>query len=532
MSQRRSLTPRAIAAIRDVERHLSRGDALAAERALPIAHLHAPEHPSTRQLAARVYQSRGRIDEAIAILSDAVRSEPDDVDLLASLGAMQVDAGQFTAAIETLRAVCERRASGSSWLELGIALDHAGRTPEALAAADAAIAIEPSNGRARLLRARCLQACGDIDAAASEYRALISGGQHVAAAWFALLDFKTITLSAPEVAALRRFATSAARSPDERCLLDFAMARVHENAGEHARALALLARANEHVTGKVRWNAQTHSAYIDRVLAAFASQQSADGASARGHEVIFIVGLPRSGSTLFEQILAAHPDIEGASELPDLPVVIAGESERRRKAFPDWVGDATAADWERLGLEYLARTARWRRQRPVFTDKAPENWQYAGAIAAMLPGARIIDCRRDALETCWSCYKQLFAPGCVGFAYAFGDLASYWRDYLRGSAHWAKILPARYLTCVYEDLIADQESTTRSLLDFCGVAFHADCLQPHLAERAIRTSSSAQVRQPLRRDTARSSRYGAALDPLRIRLGMAPWEEPEGADAG
>ena len=519
---RKPLPAAAASAIRDVERHLERNDAIAAERALPIVLVLAPDHLPAQLLAARVYRARGRVAEAVDILADARRHAPDDVALLAALGELQVEAGHFDDAVASLRRVCALRPSAAAWLEFGIALDHSARHAEALDAAAEAAALDPANGRVRLLRARTLQATGEITAAADEYRRLIAAGKHVAAAWFALVDIKTVVLDPVEVDSLTRFATSPARTPPERELLDFALARVHENAARHDQAVRLLDRANASVRRRQPWDSRVHEAYVEGVVAAFPHAVPAVSSDALGSEVIFIVGLPRSGSTLFEQILAAHPDIEGASELSDLPQVIGAESARRRQAFPDWVGAATPADWERLGREYLARTAQWRRHSPVFTDKAPENWQFAGAIAAMLPGARIIDCRRDAVETCWSCYKQLFAPGRVGFTYSFDDLAAYWRDYTRVSGHWQRIMPSRYRTFLYEDLVAAPGSTSRALLDFCGVAFHEDCLRPHQVTRAIRTSSSAQVRQPIAGGTARAGGYAGLLDPLRIRLGVLP----------
>ena len=522
-----SLSARARNAIREVERHLARGDVLAAERALPGALIYAPAHVATMRLAARVHRLRGRLDDAIAILGDAVRSLGHEVDLLAELGALQAEAGRWDDAIATRRLACDSRPDATSWTELALALDHAARTSEALDAAGRALALEPSHARARLLRARCLQATGDIAGAAADYRFLTRDPRHAAAAWFALLDIKTIVLDANETESLKRFAASPARTPHERMLLDFACARVAEQAGQPAEALDRMHRANAVARNSAPWDARAHRAYVNRVMLAFASPRpAATNDTALGSDVIFIVGLPRSGSTLFEQILAAHPDIEGGSELPDLPAVIAAESARRAKPFPEWVADATEGDWKRLGAEYLARTAMWRARRPKFSDKAPENWQFAGAIAAMLPGARIIDCRRDAVETCFSCYTQLFAPGRVGFAYAFADLADYWIDYERASTHWASQRPDRYRTFHYEELIAAPDATTRALLAFCDVEFRDECLRPQSVRRAIRTSSSAQVLEPIRRDTARASTYGGLLDPLRIRLGLPPLPAP------
>jgi hypothetical protein len=239
------------------------------------------------------------------------------------------------------------------------------------------------------------------------------------------------------------------------------------------------------------------------------------------HEAIFIVGMPRSGSTLFEQILAAHPGVEGASELPDLGDVVQAESKRRGKPFPQWIADATAGDWDRLGRDYLQRTARWRSSRPRFTDKMPENWKLAGVLRAMLPGATVVETRRDPLETAWSCYRQPFYQ-LPHFSCDFADIAACLRGSERAMDTIRSRDPQRVRLFRYEDLVADPEARVRDLLDACGLAFEPACIEFHRAARSVRTASAAQVRQPLRGDTARAGRYGRLLDPLRTALGLPP----------
>ena len=236
--------------------------------------------------------------------------------------------------------------------------------------------------------------------------------------------------------------------------------------------------------------------------------------------MIFIVGLPRSGSTLFEQILAAHPQVEGASELQDLGMVIQQESVRRGVPYPQWIPQASAADWQRLGRDYLARTARWRATRPRFTDKLPDNWKHAGVLRAMLPGATVIETRRDPLETAWSCFKQQFYSQ-PHFANTLADIGACLRGCERALDAWRARDPARLRLHRYEDLLADPEAAVRRLLADCGLAYDPACLHFHAATRSVRTASAAQVRQPLRRDTARAAAYGDLLDPLRHALELA-----------
>jgi hypothetical protein len=228
-----------------------------------------------------------------------------------------------------------------------------------------------------------------------------------------------------------------------------------------------------------------------------------------------------SSSTLFEQVLASHSQVEGASELPTLGLLIDAESRRRGRPFADWAPQATADEWTGLGQDYLRATARWRRHKPVSTDKLPDNWQWTIAIRAMLPQAHIIDCRRDPLETCWSCYKQLFAPGLANFSYDFDSLAQYWAACEALGDLVAERHPQFVRVQRYEALIDQPEAQIRELLAFCGLPFEVGCLNFQQAQRAIRTPSALQVRQPLTATSTPAAGYGALLDALRGTLEAA-----------
>jgi Sulfotransferase family len=171
-----------------------------------------------------------------------------------------------------------------------------------------------------------------------------------------------------------------------------------------------------------------------------------------------------------------------------------------------------------MGRRYLSLSARWRAQRPVSTDKLPENWLLAGAALAMLPEAVVIDCRRDATETSWSCYKQLFGPHHVAFTYSFQTLAAYWHDYDDLCQFWAHRYGARFHVQHYERLVAEPEAQIRALLLACGLPFEAGCMEFHKAQRAIRTPSALQVRQPMKKTSTPAAQYGPLLDPLRQLL--------------
>jgi tetratricopeptide (TPR) repeat protein len=383
-----------------------------------------------------------------------------------------------------------------------------------------AVELQPGDVGARILHANALNALGRTDESIAGFRAAIAANPRAARAWAGLAEIKTVALTADDVAALERLVADPVLGEEERAIAGFALGRGLEDQHRYADAFAALSRANAAIRALMPWDAAEHSAHVGSIAAAFDTPPALAGDATRGAEVIFVISLPRAGSTLVEQILSAHPDVEGAGEINDLALIVEEESARRGEPYPAWIAEATADDWQRLGAEYLERTARWRTTRRVHVDKAVFNWEFVGAIAAMLPGARIVNVRRDPLETGWSCFKQSFARGQQLFSYALEDIGAYWVDYDRLMFFWHARFPRRIYDLSYEALVAAPEPEIRRLLDFCGLPFAAGCLRPHRSERVVRTASAAQVRQPMRSGTARASSYGALLDPLRRVLGL------------
>ncbi len=505
---------KAVGVLREVEHALQSNDLPVAERALALALVLAPDHPRTLRLLGRAQFQRGDWAEAIRHFSAVDVAVPGDIDNLVDLGRAQGANGESANAAITLRRALELRNDAAILIELGIVLDAGANAEAALDVADQLIDLNPDLARARLLRARNLQALGRIDETAAEYRELIRRKREIPAAWFGLMDIKTIHLDAVEYAALKVAYGDPRWNDVERSMLGYAVGRASEDAVDYAVAVDAFSLANRLARRRVSWDGDAWSRKVREIADGF--EKVTETAPAElGSEVIFIVGLPRSGTTLVEQILAAHPRVEGANELPDLAVVIEQESRRRRMPFPQWVVTASASDWERLGREYLERTAKWRVDKPIHSDKMPENWPYTGAIRAMLPAARIIDSRRDAVETAWSCFKQLFGPNRIAYSYDPAELAQYWRDY-DGFMHLqAQRQPRLLRVQSHEDLTANLEVEVRSLLSFCGLDWDAACLEPHRAKRAVRTASAAQVRQPLRQKTASTANYGVSLGAFR-----------------
>ena len=516
----RGLKPAQAASLRRAMALVTAGDRLLAGQLFLELDRAAPGHPEVARWRGIGHFTQGEWADAVDCLARAALARPDDFAVQMQLAAAQDRAGDFEQARQSLLAAGRAARGAAQWLALGLECDRQGHHDQALVAVDAVLQLAPGHAVALLQRARCHKALGKAEAAAADCRALISRGELAARAWFSLVDLKTLPLTAQELAALEHAASQAVAAPADRMLLDFALGKALEDAGRHAQAYATLARANLAVRATLPWHAEAFTRHVMRVQQVFDAAPAA-AASGQGGEVVFLVGLPRSGTTLVEQVLASHSRVEGASELPYLRIVIDEESRRRGQAFPDWVPAATATDWARLGQHYLQLSRRWRLQRPVSTDKLPDNWLLAGAALAMLPGSRVIDCRRDAVETCWSCYKQLFGPGQVGYTYGLDTLAAYWRDCDRLCRFWAARCPAQFRSQHYEALVADPEGQIRALLDFCGLPFEPACLDFHRAPRAIRTPSALQVRQPLRRVSTPAAAYGVLLDPLREALAAA-----------
>jgi len=496
--------------------HLDRRDAKSAAPMIAGALALAPEHPEVLRLAAVAAVLDGRPNEAVAALRRALTARPDDALLHNNLGSALAAAGDASGAIDAFRRACAMAPSlAASWYNLGKALKARGESAEANEALARALALAPEHVPARIVQGDNLKAFGRIGEAEAAYRAAIALDPLAAHAWWGLANLKTVRFDAGDVAALEH--AFAEHRGYDRPALGFALAKALEDQNRYADAFAVLAQANALRREQQPWDAARFGREVDAIVSAF-SDLPPPAAGDFGHEVIFIVSLPRAGSTLVEQIIAAHPEVEGAGELPDLSIVIDEESRRRGVPYPAWVRDADAADWRRLGERYLERTARWRERRPRFTDKSLLNVPYVGAAAAMLPGARFVHCRRDPVETALSCYRQWFAQG-QAWSYAVGDIAACFRGHERLMALWQARLPQALRPLVHETLVAEPEASVRALLDFCGLAFDARCLDFHRSERSVRTASAAQVRQPIRSDTGRADRYGALLDPLRQALG-------------
>lgn len=481
-----------------------------------------PDHPEVLRLHAGALSLRGDNARAITAIQRAVELRPMDPLYRNTLGTVLGASGDFDGAIHALRRACELQPGlAIAWYNLGLMLTRCVRNDEAVEALRRAIELAPDNMGARALLGDLLRMRGDAEASATEYRKVLAEQPWAGMAWWGLADLRTGALGQADIERMRAALRNDRASDLDRIAIGFALAKSLDDAGRYDESMDALREANAIARLRQRWDARGFSDAIRAIDDAFTPPCPPAPDAGLGHEALFIVGMPRSGTTLVEQILASHSQVEGAGELPDLSLVLAEESRRRGRPFPQWVHDMQPADWQRLGERYLERTAYWRKQRPRFTDKLPGNWMYVGAIRAMLPGAHVVICRRDPLETCFSCYRQhLFNNE---YTRTPEDLAAFWRDFDRSATHWATLHPSHVYQHGYEALVAEPRQAIADLLEACDLPFEEACVRFHETAREVRSPSATQVRQPLRADTAHAERYGELLDPLRRCLGVPPY---------
>ncbi len=368
---------------------------------------------------------------------------------------------------------------------------------------------------------------GRSDAAIQSYRRAAAAREGFGDAYWSLANLKTYRFTDDERRAMETFERDPARSTVDRIHLCFAFGKALEDEGRYRESFDYYARGNElkHATSRyepriIEDNTMRQKEVCTAQLFAAASSRGLTDATP-----IFIVGLPRSGSTLIEQILASHSSVEGTQELPHIQQTVAGlrgrDPDPREPRYPHGLTAMSAEALRHLGQSYLANTRVYRTGKPLFIDKMPNNFRHLGMIRLILPNARIIDARREPMACCFSNFKQLFAQG-QEFTYSLTDIARYYRTYLELMQHWNEVLPGWILRVQHEDLVDDLETHVRRILEFCGLEFEPACLEFHKTIRSVRTASSEQVRQPLYRDGLRQwKNFEPWLGPLSDALGDA-----------
>ncbi len=542
------------------------GDAAAADAAY-AEHIRASTK-DPRLLAPAAALCANDIPRAEALLRAHLKKAPTDVAAIRMFAEVAARLRRYQDAENLLARCLELSPSfAPARQQYALVLHRQDKAVAALREIDALLAAEPRNPGYLNLKAAVLGRIGEVEHSIEIYAELLAAHPNLPKIWmsyghvlktqgreqdgiaayqksielapglgeayWSLANLKTFRFSDAEIAAMRVQLGRTDLSDEDRFHLDFALGKALEDAKDYAGSFAHYAAGNRLRRAGIQYSADEVSAHVARCKALFdpaffaARRDYGDPAP----DPIFVVGLPRSGSTLIEQILASHSQVEGTMELPDIPALAkrfyGKDEEAGRGGYPEALAGLSAAEWRELGERYLERTRIQRKtSAPFFVDKLPNNFVHLGLIALALPNAKIIDARRHPLGCGFSGFKQHFARG-QHFTYSLEDIGRYYRDYVELMAHFDAVLPGRVHRVFYEAMVEDTEGEVRRLLAYCGLPFEPGCLSFYETERAVRTASAQQVRQPIYRDGVEQWRhYEPWLDPLKAALGAVLTQYP------
>ena len=506
-----------------------------------------------RLLAPAAALCENRIPEAEALLREHLKKHPTDVAALRMLAEVGARLRRYQDA-ETLLARCLELAPSFTGARhnYAVVLHRQNKPAAALREVDSLLALEPRNPGYRNLKAAILARIGEFEQSIEIYADVLAAYPEQARIWmsyghalktqgresdsiaayeksiallpslgeayWSLANLKTVRFSPAQIEAMRAQLARGDLQDEDRFHLHFSMGKALEDAGQYAESFGHYDQGNRLRRAGIRYSPEEMSAHVRRSKALFTAEFFAArrGWGTDSAAPIFILGLPRAGSTLLEQILSSHSQVEGTMELPDIPALakslaLGAEPGGR---YPESVAGLDATRCRELGEQYLAQTRIQRKTAaPHFIDKMPNNFAHIGLIQLILPHARIIDARRHPLGCCFSGFKQHFARG-QNFTYSQEDIARYYRDYVELMAHFDAVLPGRIHRVIYESMVEDTGNEVRRLLEYCGLPFEPGCLRFHENERPVRTASSQQVRQPI---------YRAGVDHWRH---FEPWLGP------
>ena len=413
-------------------------------------------------------QEQDKTDAALAAYARAMRLEPNRASGFVAAGTTNAMVGRHDEAIDLFRQARDRNPSHPGALSgLGHVLKTIGKQDEAIASYRECIRHNPNHGET----------------------------------WWSLANLKTFRFTDDEIATMQAQLENENLPDEQRANFEFALGKAFEDAGDYEQAFSYYAQGNDNRRQRESYDpvqtADLHDRFIKTFSKAFLEENSASGDPSNA--AIFIVGLPRSGSTLIEQILASHPDVEGTHELPDLGRIARsiGLHREDRSVYPEATALLGEDELRELGAEYLRRTERHRELgRPRFTDKLPNNFVHIGFLSLILPNARVINAKRHPLDSCLGSYKQLFARG-QPYTYDLYELGEFYLEYQRMIDHWHDVLPGKVLDVQYEDTVEDLETQVRRMLEHCDLPWNEACMKFYETDRAVKTASSEQVRQPI-----------------------------------
>jgi tetratricopeptide (TPR) repeat protein len=486
-------------------------------------------HPEAMRLLAKIGLAHDVLDDAELLLAAVLELAPDFRAARHDYAETLVRRHKYRQArIETDRLLALDPANPDFIMLAATTAISLGEQDRALSLYRGMIVDAPDAPDVYLWLGHALKTIGDVEAGVTAYRRAAAVRPDFGDAYWSLANLKRYRFTGDEIDRMRAAEALPKIAPPDRYHLCFALGKAYEDGGDIAESWRYYAQGNSLKRAESRYRPDIIETNT-RLQIATVSKEFIDaraGWGAPAPDPIFILGLPRAGSTLLEQILASHSQVEGTQELAEVQRAVIDLNGRDNNLdnprYPGVLTDLKAEDFARMGETYLRDTKVHRVQgRPFFIDKMPNNFRHIGLIHLMLPNAKIIDARRDPMSCCFSNLKQLFAQG-QEFAYSVGDIARYYRTYLDLMRHWDRVLPGRVLRVQHEDVVADLEGSVRRILDHCGLPFEPACVDFHKTERSVRTPSSEQVRQPIFRDGLEQwKKFEPFLAPLQEALGDA-----------
>ncbi len=528
--QRIKALPRELLAVTN---HIHEGRILRAEEIVRVFLQKHPHHIEGMRLLADIGSRLGVHEDADFLLETAIELDPENIQLRIDHIQVLRKRQKYAQALAQAKALRARDPESPIFQSLfAIESMQAGDYEAALEAFDEVLTKLPNDPSTLTSRGHALKTYGRSDNAITSYRAALQADRYNGDAWYALANLKTYRFSDDEMQHMQRAQQSQDLSFMSRVHIAFALGKAFEDRGEYQAAFenyrtgnALKQKQTRYTTDHMQSEFDAQKTYCsDDVLKA----QGGKGSAAP--DPIFIVGLPRAGSTLIEQILASHSQVDGTLELPNILSLAHRLRGRKlgsdRDRYPRVLTDLSSDELRAMGEDYIEQTRIHRQGAAFFTDKMPNNFRHIGLIHLILPNAKIIDARRAPLDCCWSGYKQLFAEG-QEFTYGLEEIGHYYRGYVDLMDHWDAVLPeGRILRVQHEHVLGDLEGQVRRLLDYCDLPFERACVEFHKTDRAVRTASSEQVRQPINRSGQDQwMPFEPFLDPLKQALGAVLSDE-------
>ncbi|OFC70063.1 tetratricopeptide repeat-containing sulfotransferase family protein [Alteromonas confluentis] len=478
-------------------------------------------HPDAMMLLAEIGLQLKVYHDAEFLLESCVALYPKNEPALVAYQSLLNKLGKFPVAAKLARKrVADNPDNAQAKITLAFALVGVGELDEALALYQDLLSQNAQRHGLWVQYGHALKAQGQTDDAINAYEKAVHIAADYGDAYWSLANTKTYRFTESMVSQMQALVSDDSTSLDDKIHVCFALGKAYEDVKQFQQAFHFYQQGNSLKNKTLNFDiSRTERALTEQAQACTAElfADKAENVGCQAPDPIFIVGLPRAGSTLLEQILASHSMVDGTMELHDILGIASGLSQQQ-KAYPHNLTDLTDEQCAKLGEQYIQQTQAYRQGAPFFIDKMPNNFVHIGLIKRILPKAKIIDARRDPMACCFSGFKQLFADG-QEFSYALEDIGRYYRAYEKLMAHWQSVLPGQILTVQHENVINDLEGEVKRILDFCGLPFEQACVDFYQTKRVIKTPSSEQVRQPIYRSgMTQWEGFSEYLSPLKQAL--------------